>query len=295
MGIRVSEQSRLTNHVSFLQNAEQALNKVQEQLSTGRQVSVPSDDPQGTALSMSYRRDIAFEAQMRRNVEGGVAFMNATDSALNSASDVIQRARELAVQGANGTNSQSGRDAMSTEVDQLLQQMVQIANTNFSGAYIFSGQKTDQPAYTTVGAPITAVTYQGDNGLRVRQISQQTSTSINITGPQVFSSVFQNLITLRDNLKLGSANVNVSVGALDKDLDSVLSARAVVGSRTNAFNDTSARSELHDTDLQQLRASIEDVDVSRTIVELTTRQNQLQAAMGAIGHSVDLTLLNFIR
>lgn len=294
MAIRVSEQSRLSDHVSFLQNAEQALNKVQQQLSTGRQVNVPSDDPQGTSRSMGYRRDMAFETQMRRNIDGGVAFMNATDSALSSASDVIQRARELAVEGANSTNSQSGRNAMAIEVDQLLQQMVQIANTSFAGAYIFSGQKTDKPAYTTTGVPITAVTYQGDSGQRIRQISQQSSIPINITGPQAFSNVFQDLITLRDNLNSGT-NVNASIGSLDKDIDGVLAARAQIGAQTNAFTDASRRSEQRDTDLQQLRASIEDVDVSQAIVDLTARQNQLQAAMGAIGHSVDLTLLNFIR
>lgn len=295
MTFRITEQSRLSDQVSYLQNAEQALSKVQQELSTGRQVNVPSDDPEGTALSMSYRRDIAFEAQMRQNIQGGVSFMNATDSALSGAGDVIQRARELAVEGANGTTSQSGRDAMATEVDQLLQQMVQLANTNFSGAYIFSGTRTDQPAYATTGSPITAVTYQGDTGERLRQISKEATSAVNVNGPEAFSTVFQDLITLRDNLRAGSANVNASIASMDKDLDTLLAARATVGARTNAFNDMLTRSQSRDTELQQLRSNIEDVDISQSIVELTNRQNQLQAAMGAIGHSVDLTLLNFIK
>lgn len=297
MSIRITEQSRLTSHVTFLQQAESEFNRVQEQLSTGKRVQRPSDDPQGTAISMGYRRDIAYEAQMRRNIEGGVAFMNATESALSSATDVIHRARELAVQGANGTNSQAGRDAMAIEVDQLLQQMVQIANSNFSGAYIFAGNKTDQPAFATAtaGGSITAVTYQGDGGQRLRQVSPQDTYAVNLNGPDAFGNVFQNLMDLRDALRSGSPNINQSIGVLDKDLDYVLAARADIGARSNALEDISARSEAKDTDLQGLRANIEDIDVAETIVSLTARQNQLQAALGAIGQTMNMTLLNFLR
>lgn len=300
MTIRITEQSRLTDHVSFMQTAESRLNQIQQQLSTGRKVDHPSDDPEGTSISMGYRRDIIFETQMRRNIDGGVAFMNASESAMSSATDVIQRARELAVQGANGTNSQEGRDAMAIETDQLLQQMVQIANSNFNGAYIFAGQKTDQAAYVTTGAPeLTGVTFQGDTGDRVRRISQGTgsqgTSAINVAGPAVFSDVFQNLITLRDNLRANSPTINASIGALDKNLDSVMNARADIGARINAFNDVAIRSQKKDTDLQDLRANIEDVDVTEAILQLTARQNQMQATLGAIGTTMNMSLLDFIR
>ncbi|MEO9255644.1 MAG: flagellar hook-associated protein FlgL [Tepidiformaceae bacterium] len=296
MSIRVTEQSRLTDHVSYLQTAESQMNLIQQQLSTGRKIDKPSDDPEGSSISMGYRRDITFETQMRRNIDGGVAFMNATESALSSATDVIHRTRELAVQGANGTNSQSGRDAMATEIDQLIQQMVQIGNSNFNGAYIFSGTKTDQPAFATTGTPIiTAVSYQGDQGQRLRRISRQDTSPVNTTGTAGFGNVFQDMITLRDNLRAGAANVNDSIGALDKDLDTVLNARADNGARTNAFTDASTRSDKTDTELQGLRSNIEDVDVTQGIVELTAKQNQLQAALGAIGKTLNMSLLDFLR
>jgi flagellar hook-associated protein 3 FlgL len=296
MSIRVTEQSRLTDHVSYLQTAESQMNSIQQQLATGRKIDKPSDDPEGSSISMGYRRDITFETQMRRNIDGGVAFMNATESALSSATDVIHSARDLAVQGSNGTNSQSGRDAMATQIDQLLQQMVQISNSNFNGAYIFSGTKTNQPAFVTSGSPtITAVTYQGDEGQRLRRISRQDTSAVNTTGTAAFGNVFQDLISLRDNLRAGTPNVNDSIGNLDKDLDVVLNARAANGARTNAFTDASTRSEKTDTELQGLRSNIEDVDITQGIVELTAKQNQLQAALGAIGKTLNMSLLDFLR
>src|SRR5688500_14904452 len=110
MTMRISEQSRVTRHIGYVQGAEGRLDRIQEQLSTGKQVRVASDDPEGASISMGHRRELAFETQMRRNLESGIAFMNATEAALSSAGEAIHRARELAVQGANGTNSQQGRE-----------------------------------------------------------------------------------------------------------------------------------------------------------------------------------------
>jgi flagellar hook-associated protein 3 FlgL len=297
MGLRVTDQSRLTNHIAYLQNAADRLDKIQQQMSTGRRIQRASDDPEGASISLGYRREMLFEAQMRRNAESGTAFMNATESALSSATDILQRARELAVQGANGTNSQAGRDAMAIEVDQILQQMVQIGNSSFGGAYIFAGQKSDQPAFITAGgANITAVTYQGDTGGRTRRISKQETVDVNVIGSTTFGDVFQRLIDLRDALRSNStAVVNQSIGYLDTDLNGILAARADIGSRINRFADTSQRSSAKDTDLQQLKSGIEDIDLSETVVKLTAQQNQLQAALGAIGRTMNMSLLDFLR
>lgn len=296
MSLRITEQSRLSNHIQYLQTAAERMDRIQQELSTGKRIQRPSDDPEGASITLGYRREMLFEAQMRRNIDSGVPFMNATEAALGSATDAIQRARELAVQGANGTNSQAGRDAMAIEVDQLLQQMVQIGNSNFGGAFIFAGQKTDQPAFVTAGgATISSVTYQGDTGGRTRRISKQQTMDVNVIGSTVFGDVFQRLIDLRDNLRSNAPTVNQSVGYLDTALDRVLAARADIGARINRFEDTKERSAAKDTDLQDLRAKIEDVDLTESVVKLTAQQNQLQAALGAIGRTVNMSLLDFIR
>jgi len=297
MTLRVSAQSQITNQISYLQTAQSQMDKVQQQLSTNRKINQASDDPQGAALALGYRQRIAFEAQMRRNIDGGVSFLNASDAALGSANDALQRVRELAVQGANGTNSQSGRDAMGVEVDQLLQEMVQIGNSNFNGTYLFAGNKTGAPPFTTtsVNGQITAVAYAGDQGQRTRQISQQSSAAVNVTGTTAFGATFQDLIELRDNLKNNPDLVNGSLSKIDADLNTVLTARADVGSKTNMLQDVSARSLATDTNLQGLKAGIEEIDVSQTVVELTAKSNQLQAALGAIGKTINLTLLNYIQ
>lgn len=296
MVYRISEQSRVTNHVSYIQEAEGRLDRVQQQLSTGKRIKIASDDPEGASISMAHRRNLAFESQMRRNIESGIAFMNATEAALSSAGDAIHRARELAVQGANGTNSQQGREAMAIEIDQLLKQMLQIGNTTFGEAYIFAGTETNQPAFSTNAGPvITAVTYDGNTGARERRISKQDTAAVNVVGSVAFPSIFQDLIALRDALNANDPDINTHIATMDAAMDRVLAARADVGSRINRFEDARLRSEQKDIDLQELRAEIEDVDLAEAIVKLTAEQNQLQAALGAIGRTSGMTLMDFLR
>jgi len=295
--MRLSEQARVGNQVRFMNSASERMDRVQRQLSTNRRIDRASDDPAGAALAMQHRKNIAFEAQMRRNLENGTAFLNVTESALDGATDLLQRARELTVQGATGTLGPNEKANIAIEMDQIIQQLAQVANTNFGGAYIFSGHQTQTPAYAVGGNPPTAITWQGDNGQRMRQISVQDAVAVNVIGNDVFGTMFQDLMTLRDNLKANASTttINGSLADIDKALSGVLDSRADVGSRVNRFEATTARSEDTDTNLQELRANIEDIDIAETIIQFTAAQNALEAALGAIGRTSNMTLLNYLR
>ena len=295
--MRLSEQSRLSNQIQYLQGASERSDRIQRQLSTNRRIEKASDDPTGAALAMQHRKNIAFEAQMRRNLDNGTAFLNVTESALDGACVLLQRVRELTVQASNGTLGAQEKANVGVEINQLIQQMAQVANTNFGGAYIFSGYQTQTPAYQVTGNPPSAITWQGDNGQRTRQISAQDAVAVNVTGNSVFGSIFNDLITLRDNLNSNQppTTINQSLSAIDAGLDRILNARADVGARVNRFEATKNRSEEQDTNLQELRANIEDIDIGETIIQFTAAQNALQAALGAIGKTSNMSLLNYLQ
>ena len=208
--MRLSDQSRTHNQVRYLADATERADRVQRQLSTNRRIDRASDDPTGAALAMQHRKNISFEAQMRRNLENGTAFLNVTESALNSTTELLQRARELTVQGATGTLGPSEKVSIATEVNQIIQQLAQVANTNFGGAYIFSGHQTQTAAYQVLGNPPVAVTWQGDAGQRIRQVSAQDAVAVNVIGDQVFGDMFTDLIALRDNLNSNAATTTIN-------------------------------------------------------------------------------------
>ena len=295
--MRVTEQSRLSNQVEYLNTASERMERIQEQLASGKRIERASDDPSGAALALSHRKSIAFEAQMRRNMENGTAFLNATESALDGATELLQRARELSIQAANGTNGPSERVSIAAEMGQIVQGLAQIGNSNFGGAYIFSGFQTQTAAFQVTGTPPTAIAYQGDAGQRTHRISTQDTVATNVVGSTAFGSIFTDLIALRDNLSSNApiATISAGIANIDSALDRVLNARADVGSRINRFESSKSRSEDTDTSLQDLRANIEDIDLGETIVKMTAQQNALQAALGAIGRNSNNTLLNFLR
>ncbi|MGE5596181.1 MAG: flagellar hook-associated protein FlgL [Hyphomicrobiales bacterium] len=295
--MRVSEQSRLAARMSYLSTATERLDALQQQLSTGRRIQRASDDPAGSALALRHREEIAYEEQMRRNLSSGVSFMNATEAALDGATDTLQRIRELTVQAANGTLGSGERSAVSAEVDQLIGQLAQLANTNFGGAYIFSGHQANTPAYQVNGNPPTSISYQGDDGLRVRRISKEDSAPINVPGSEAFGTIFDDLIALRNNLNssVPPSVIGDSLQAIDAGLQRVLDARSKIGARVNRFETAQRLSERTDTDLQQLQAEIEQVDLTDTIVQFQAQQNAFEAALGAIGRTANMTLLDFLR
>lgn len=296
--MRISSAQRLANNQHYLERSQSRMDRIQEQLGTGRKVQRASDDPPGASLALQHRRNIAYETQMRRNIDGGLAFMNATESALIGASETLQRARELAVQGANDTLGQAERDALAAELNQLIRHLGQVANTRFGDAYIFSGHATDAPAYTVTdgGGGPSAVTYDGDSGERLRRISASDESAINLTGDATFGAIFDDLITLRDDLASGAPGQTISgrLGSIDSGIDRILAARADLGARINRFQSARSQSEVTDIDLQGLRSEIEDVDLAAAVVELQGAEIALQAAMGAIGRTNNMTILNFL-
>ncbi len=296
--MRVSEISRLYRQQRYLDAISRRMDRVQQELATGRRIARASDDPAGAVLALEHRAGIAFEAQMRRNIDSGIAFLNVTESALDGATNVLQRVRELTVQAASDTESADERQATSREINELVEHLAQLGNSQFGGAYIFSGQMTRTPAYQVVGSPWpTAITFAGDTGNRVTRISAQDAVATNVAGPVAFGSIFADLIALRDDLGSAApaATISSHMGAIDDGLDRLLATRAEIGARVTRFEATQRTSELTDTNLQQLRAGIEEIDIAATVTRLSAEQAAFQAALGAIGRTSNMTLMDFMR
>ena len=171
--------------------------KTQLHLSTGLKILTPSDDPAASVRVLDYQQSIAKTNQYQDNIETARARNNVEDSALNSSVNILQRARELAVQSLNsGALTASDKKAMEQEVRQLLDNMVGIANTkNANGEHIFSGDLSGVPPFkydSTIVPPLTQPTgyvYQGGVNQRVIQISEDRQVADGDLGLTVFEDV----------------------------------------------------------------------------------------------------------
>ncbi len=146
--IRVSQQVMFSSFVTNMNSSLSELMDLNEQASSQKKVNRPSDDPSGTANILQYRYQLSAVSQYEGNVDTAQGWLKTADQTMMLVDEVAVRARELAEQGATGTLSADNREQIAYEARQLLNQLINLANTEFNGSHIFAGQETDDPPYT---------------------------------------------------------------------------------------------------------------------------------------------------
>lgn len=294
--MRVTSNSIINTFLQNLSRNVAKLEKYQSQLSSGLRVRWPSEDPVTAAHVLDLQSAVDINAQFRENAEGALSLLNTVDRFLGSAGDVLQRARELAVQGANDTLSVADMQAAAREVEQLLEQMIQVGNAQYGDTYVFGGFKTNTAPFSSVGSPPSAVIYNGDTGVVYREVGSGAVVAANLPGGTLFAPAFAALIQLRDALQAGNtAGVQTSIASLDVAIDSLLAARAEVGSRVNRLEDAVSRLSDLDVNLRDLLSKRRDIDLAEAITAFSREEAAYQSALAAGARSILPSLLDFLR
>jgi flagellar hook-associated protein 3 len=158
----------------------------QQQTSTGKRILVPSDDPVGASLAIDLHGQQAAIDSWRGTASAGGSFINATDTALTSANDLVGQIRALAVQGLSGTMSDGDRLTIANQLEQLKASLVDVANTNFDGKYLFAGTASAAKPFTSDSSG--HVSYVGNNEVQTVLLGQDTKVPINVPGSSVFQA-----------------------------------------------------------------------------------------------------------
>ena len=177
-------QSLLSDRTLF--NLQQNINRLaglQDQLSTGRRINRPADDPINFPNSLSRRTAIQLGRSHQINIDGARTNLELTETSLGSLTEVMQSVRTLAVQGASEDNDVGARLAIANQVRELYGQVLDLANANFNGQFIFGGSETRRPPFE--GRDGTVV-FIGDDFERAATIGRKTQVVTNVTGLQTF-------------------------------------------------------------------------------------------------------------
>ena len=165
-----------------------ALVRAQEQISTGKRILRPSDDGVGTAISMSLTRQRASVEAHLTGVESVQPLLATSTTELEQASDLMSEARALILQGMNGTMSDEDRALIADQVDQIADNLFEIANTRFGDRYLFGGTDTAEPPFVKDEGGLEGfVSYIGDSNQQSIRIGKGTTVAINLPGDQVFA------------------------------------------------------------------------------------------------------------
>lgn len=182
--MRVSTAYIFDQNLTAMLNQQAELGKTQLQVSTGKRILSPSDDPAGSVQILNLQRELGLSEQYLVNADKAENKQTIEEGALASATEMLQRIRELAVQGLNSTNTQSDRQAIAAEITQLNEQLLALSNTRDSnGDYLFSGFKSNTQPYETINGD-----YQGDEGQRNLKVGAGVLVESNDAGNQVFEA-----------------------------------------------------------------------------------------------------------
>lgn len=292
---RVTQNMLSRQALTGLQTGLGRLAKVQEQLSTGRIINRPSDDPTGATAAMRLRASVAAQQQYARNAGDGVGWLDRVDGTLSSMTDQVRRARELGLEGANsGAMGPQAREAMATEVDQIRQAMISDANATYLGRPVFGGITAGATAYAPDG------TFNGVSGAVNRTVADGVSIRVDVDGRQVFgpdgSSLFDHLTQLSSALRGGDATaIGAAVGDLGVDADRITTTQADVGTRTSRIERARTAAGDAEVSLTSSLSEIENTDLPKAAVDLQLQQVAYQAALAATARVMQPSLLDFLR
>jgi flagellar hook-associated protein 3 FlgL len=294
--VRITQNMLNTTLLYDLQNVTSQLQTSEQELSSGYKLNKPSDDPYGASQALKLKADLASNQQYQSSVSDANSWQSVADTALSGIGDSLQRARDLVIQGASGTNDSGDRTAIVTELTQLIDSIKTDANTQYAGRYIFSGTDTNTQPYQ-LGATDT---YSGNTATITREIGAGVQVSINQPGSSVIGDASSGLLnTLRQIVTdLNSGNTNAlsttDLNAIDAANDTLLNARAQVGALSDRLTTATNRLQLTEQSTTQLLSNVQDADMTQVMVNFSTQQAAYQAALRAGAQIIQPSLMDFL-
>lgn len=219
MSLRITQGIIFANALNHIRNATANSLNTRSQIATGRKINRPSDDPAAILRIMPLRSEIRDLDRTMDTLAGARHGIDNATSVLEAASSTLSELRELTVQAANGTVSNEDRKSMVAIVDQLLQQMLASANSQWSGRFTFAGSKSDTVPFQIVDGPGgSRAVYAGDQSTTTIQITAGITTDLNIPGDRVFMAHSRKQTTfegITGAQPRGTADSGVGIGKLD--------------------------------------------------------------------------------
>ncbi|MGP4061266.1 flagellar hook-associated protein FlgL [Halobacillus sp. H74] len=293
--MRVTQSMLSNNMLRNLSDSYANMGKYQEQLSTGKKISRPSQDPVVAMKGINYRSQVSEVEQFQRNIGEVHNWMDNSDAALDKTTEAMQRVRELTVQASNDTYDEGQRENIAKEIRQLKEHIGSIANTEVNDKYIFNGSNTTEAPFDMddlegSGPP-------GNDPVNI-EVSAGVKLQTNVTPGNVFNKeLFEDLENFASALE-GDTNQGELDGFIEKfdgHIGNIVNERADLGARMNRVELIEDRLESQKVSATKMMSDNEDADIEKVITNLKTQESVHRAAMGVGARIIQPTLMDFLR
>ena len=282
--------------LSAVERLEQQQSNATLELATGSSINKPSDNPEGAA-QLTKINDLSSQLDsFQRSVSAIGGQFSTADSTLSSVVTVLQRAITLGTEGANGTLSDSDRQAITVELTGIQSQLLSLANTSYQGQYIFAGTSTAQP-FVLDPTQTSGVRYTGNTGVNDVTIGAGYQLPVNVPGSQIFNGAADTFLAINNLITSMQSNTGIgaAVTAVGSALTYVSGQQAFYG---NALNQTQSQQTYLSTQsvgLAQQANTIGAADLTAVASQLANDQTSQTAALEAIGRMPQTSLFDYLK
>ncbi len=291
--MKVTEMSLFRTLQSNLSRSSTNLNDLYLQASTGSKLIDSSDDPSAIGSVFSSRTSIAKSDRYLETISDTQDSIDILDGYLDSAEQIMVRAKEIAVAAANGSLSQDDLDTYADEVDELQEALLSIANAQVDGKYIFAGYDEDNQPFS--GDPVV---YTGTSDHKVVEISSGQTVQTNLTGDEVFMSPYDSFSILSDlenNLSTGNTTaLNSSLTDLENSADQIRSVRSEMGNLNSRLDDVSTMLENLQLQMEERLSSYQDADLVEVMSGISQAELSYEAALNVSSRLTELSILDYL-
>ena len=281
-----------------LQQSQMSLDTALQQVSTGKSVNQPSDNPAASAAMVQNTIETGNVDQYTQNVSSALSTVQSASSALSSVVTELTQAVSVGTAGATGTNSSANLQAMVGQIQGILSSVVSQANTSVGGVYLFGGTSTSTP-YTPDSSSSYGYTYNGNSDVNSVAVGDDMSAQVNVPGSQIFSNSSNNVLASLSNLITALQSGDSS--AISSATTAVDSAVNYIGQQQVLYSNAESQLNSQETNLQQDTVSLTSqannligVNMATAATNLSQAEVENSAAMAAAAKVLPNTLLNYL-
>lgn len=291
--MRVTQSMLSSNMLRNLSSSYNKMGTLQEQITTGKKITRPSQDPVVAIKGIGYRTDLGKVEQYQRNLGEVHNWLDSSDDTLDKVGLALQRVQELVIDAANDTKTSEDRKKIQAEITQIRKQVQDLGNTKVGEKYIFSGTKTLSPLHdgtnfesaTGVNSPVNIEVFDG------------VEIKVNTNGIGIFDEIDTMIADIETTLGDGSTGTVIGnyLGEINDKQNVLLGARADIGARQNRADMMENRLGNKEVIVTKQLSNNEDIDYEKAITEMISQESIHRATLSVGARIIQPSLMDFLR
>jgi flagellar hook-associated protein 3 FlgL len=302
--MQISTSNFYRQQTDTMQDINTKIAVLQNQISTGKKVAVPSDDSVSFS-EIALQKDLSSRLdQYSKNINMAQQRLSTEDNAIGQTLTVLTRIQEISTQSQNDTYSATDRQAMAVEIQNLSDTILTFANTKHSdGSALFGGFKADGEAF--VRNQDGSVSYNGDSNHVSTVLNETSSLVMNANGDDLFmsinqkggvkKSVFESINSMLDTLKAGERPSTDQANEIANAINHFSFQQTICGARLERADSEVAINQQMKTDTLARLSSLEDTDITSAVSDMKLKMNTLEATQSSFVKISQLSLFNYLK